>query len=319
MVLAAISENGDVVTPFRMIAQGHPIHDAYHIIRQRQSNGEKFYCFHCMRQFGVNSEVRFRGTDPSISRPHFFHLKSVERDCSTGSEVTEEHLMVQEFVALMLERQGATTVTKEFNLQNENSHRRPDIVAEFTNSFSKEFNLTEAHEIQFSSINSSEIRRRTEDILHLLFQKYHFIRVCWYIPKSNISPEIEDYFNRHVSTMYKHEPIDVCLIVIDSFDVDTCTVKFTDKSSQHQPLCIVPQDECKSILVGMKLNRGDYAFEHSIMISAINYIFEHASIRIVSRDKDSNQKTSIDYSGEPLKIDGTQLIRLSKHGLLKPL
>lgn len=193
MTLSALTQERQILTPYQLLEQGIPLADAYNQIRRLQRE-ETFYCPHCFRKTGQLNPVRFRGTDTEKSRPHFFHAGDRIERCQHYAKESEAHMIAKAAIASYLQSQGLVDVKPEFWLDEAldgTQKRRPDIMASYPNG------AFEAHEIQISPINSSEMGDRTNDIqLHLryliakskgldldnlpdTFQMPY--KVCWYL------------------------------------------------------------------------------------------------------------------------------------------
>lgn len=194
MVLSAITAAGEIVTPYKMLAQGLSTHEAFNQIRKAQDRGVIYFCPHCLKFYKKQIPVRFRGTSPENARPHFFHPSDGTDKCSASSPESEQHIYTKDYLAEWLRREkGASEVFVEYHLDNlDGQIRRPDILAIYGHA-----ERVEAHEIQVSPINSSEIAQRTEDILAQCIKKWPnaTASVTWYLAHSNARKrEIKDYF-----------------------------------------------------------------------------------------------------------------------------
>jgi competence CoiA-like predicted nuclease len=193
MVLSAITAAGQIVTPYKMLAQGLSTHDAYDQIRKAQDRGVAYFCPHCLKFHKKQIPVKFRGTSPENARPHFFHPGDGTDKCSASSPESEAHFTTKDYLAEWLRQKGATDVFAEYHLDNLDGHvRRPDILAIYGNT-----ERVEAHEVQISPITSSEVSQRTEDILAQCEAKWPGVpcSVTWYMAKRNAQKqEIKDYF-----------------------------------------------------------------------------------------------------------------------------
>jgi hypothetical protein len=192
MVLSAMTQGGRVVTPYRMLAQGMNVHAAYDLIRETQRT-TAYYCPHCFQATQKHVLVKFRGTSPENTKPHFFHPSTNGEKCAAYSRESEAHILTKDYIAEWLRQKGASEVFPEYHLDNlDGQIRRPDIVAIYGNG-----HKVEAHEIQVSAHNSSQIAERTEDILAQCHKKWPEaeISVTWYLSGSNARKrENKDYF-----------------------------------------------------------------------------------------------------------------------------
>jgi len=201
MVLSAMTEIGGVVTPYRMLAQGWNTHDAYDLIRESQKEGEVYYCPHCFKATGDRIPVRFRGTSPENAKPHFFHLNTNGEKCAAYTGESEAHILAKDYIAEWLRQKGADDVFPEYHLNNlEGQIRRPDIVAIYGDG-----RKIEAHEIQLSPHNSSQIAERTDDILAQCLKEWPGadVNVTWYLSGGNARKrDVKDYFLESPSNVW---------------------------------------------------------------------------------------------------------------------
>jgi len=193
MVLSAMTEAGRIVTPYRLLAQGMNTSQAYRSIRDQQKRGLVYYCPHCFKAGGQHIPVRFRGTSPENAKPHFFHPSTNGEKCAAYTGESEAHMITKDYIAEWLRQKGADEVFPEYHLDNlEGQIRRPDIVA-----ISGHGSKIEAHEIQLSAHNSSQIAERTEDILAQCRKQWPDaeLSVTWYLSPGNAKKrENKDYF-----------------------------------------------------------------------------------------------------------------------------
>lgn len=186
MTLHAITEDGRIISPYRMIGDS-PVHEIYQDIRKEQLSS-KFFCYECYAKQGALEVVRFRGTNHEKVRPHFAH--SSDDACpnkATGVE-SERHIAAKTVIGHHLEIDGFTVEPEKFLGTDASRHRRPDVVAHRSVDGVVEI---QAHEIQLSPITCDELDERTENILAHFEAMYPdgIATVHWYLGRKNQNPE----------------------------------------------------------------------------------------------------------------------------------
>jgi len=131
------------------------------IVRQMRTLSEQgLYCPHCYQRLGELIPVRFRNREDR--RPHFFHVSghNSTKKCGSYRKESDLHLNAKTSIAESLKRinQTKAEVLLEEILRDGEIKRKPDILVKYV------VGTAEAHEIQISPINSSELEARTNDL-----------------------------------------------------------------------------------------------------------------------------------------------------------
>lgn len=141
-----------------------------------------FYCPHCFRKTSQLIPVRFK--NPRERCKHFFHLDSVDsgKECANYSRESELHMEAKASLAEWLRFQYPLDhVEVEKLLAENNIRRKPDVSVVFRNG------SKEAHEIQISYINLTDLNNRSADLKDL-----GYIPI-WYLHKKNWSQVNREY------------------------------------------------------------------------------------------------------------------------------
>lgn len=277
MVLSAMTRAGQIVTPYRMLAQGMDTHDAYSEIREAQRDGEVYCCPHCFKATGKRVALNFRGTSPENTRPHFYHSSTSKEKCAAYSGESEAHITAKDYIAGWLQAKGALDVYTEFHLDNlDGQVRRPDIVAVYGDRI-------EAHEVQISPITSTEIAQRTEDIIAQLRAQWpgYSAVVSWYFAPGNARKrEIKDYFlgaqdgvMGYRLTWTGEDKIPEWTWLLSATEI--AEYNQTNKSDRHRPTERQPRQTQSLTRVGDRVQIGGIEFA----VTAVSYIQGRALLR----------------------------------------
>jgi len=162
MTLTALSESGELCNPSAMIELNGGQEFRSDIISRmrRLSKADKLFCPHCYRRTGNLIPIRFKSSE--VRRVHFFHpgKGGSSTKCIYRTNESDLHLNTKTSIAEALKRanQAKAEVILEELLRDGEIKRRPDILVKYV------VGTAEAHEIQISPINSSELEARTNDL-----------------------------------------------------------------------------------------------------------------------------------------------------------
>ena len=189
MTLTAIDQSHELFNPSALIDQGV---DEFEVIdRMRKKTQEGLYCPHCFRKTSQLVPVRFR--NPKERRKHFIHPNTgSDNRCVNYSEESDFHFDAKTAIAeaLRLKTQTKAVVTVEEVLREGDTKRRPDVLVEYA------VGAKEAHEIQISYINSTQLEDRTNDLKKL------GCVVTWYLSRKNYNQENREWLRGHGVTCY---------------------------------------------------------------------------------------------------------------------
>jgi len=214
MVATAMTDDGDLMDYYKLIADGTEPSDAALQLVEMGKHQKSLYCPGCFQLEGKLLNVYF--VDAVHKVKHFRHFSGAENRCALhrhGSE-TDIHFKGKTQIYEWLTRTNpCATVSLEkivYNTAAPGPYRKPDV------SLTQADGSLEAHEIQVSKLTLTEFKERTEALVHLGYQ------VTWYLFGENFSKPLRRWLRSNDIGCYKlgwDKEIEECFWEEDEEDI----------------------------------------------------------------------------------------------------